>query len=282
MKYNRIVTIQDISCFGKCSLTVALPIISAMGTETAVLPTAVLSTHTGGFKNYTFTDLTEDIPKISGHWKSFDLNFDAIYTGYLGSFKQLEYISSFIDSFKTDENLVIVDPVMGDNGKLYAGFTKEFAHAMKALCKKADVIVPNLTEAAFLLDEPYVGSGYGEEYIRLILKKLSALGAKNVVLTGISYTPGRIGAVSYSSETGRYDSYFTEHIGEIFHGTGDIFASVLTGALAKDLSLKKAMSLAADFVYECIKATLGHEKEHWYGVKFESRIPYLVNRLDNL
>lgn len=280
MKQSRIVTIQDISCFGKCSLTVALPVISAMGVEAAIIPTAVLSTHTGGFKDFTFRDLTQDIPKIAEHWKSIDLNFDVIYTGYLGSFEQLECISKFIDKFRTDKNLVLIDPVMGDNGKLYTGFTREFAAAMGKLCRKADVIVPNLTEAAFMLDEPYIGEGYDEEYIHKLLTRLCSLGAKNAILTGVSYSPDKIGAVSYSSETGEYHSYFTKRVGEIFHGTGDIFASTCTGALARGLSLTKSMEIAADYVFECIKATADCKKEHWYGVKFEECMPYLTDRIN--
>ena len=157
---KRIVSIQDISCFGKCSLTVALPIISAMGIEACPVPTAVLSTHTGGFTGYTYRDLTNDIPSIADHWKSLDLKFDAVATGYLGSFEQIKIVSDFFDKFKTDDNLIIVDPVMGDKGHFYAGFTEDFALEMKKLCSKADVIVPNLTEAAQLLDEDYIDGGF--------------------------------------------------------------------------------------------------------------------------
>lgn len=281
MNPKRIVTIQDISCFGKCSLTVALPIISAMGIEAAIIPTAVLSTHTG-FQGFTFRDLTSDISEIAGHWKSFDLNFDVIYTGYLGSFEQLACISDFIDNFKTESNLVLIDPVMGDNGKLYTGFTKEFALAMGDLCKKADVIVPNLTEAAFMLNEEYVGAGYDEAYIHDLLKRLCHSGAKNAILTGISYTPDQIGAVSYSVETDEYHSYFTQRVDAMFHGTGDVFASVCTGALARGLSLAQAIEIAADFVLQCIKATESDMREHWYGVKFECCIPHLIQRMEML
>ena len=152
---KRAVTIQDISCFGKCSLTVALPIISAMGIETAVIPTAVLSTHTGGFKGYTFRDLTGDIPQIASHWEKLGLSFDAIYTGYLGSPDQVQIVSDFFDSFGKEDNFIVVDPVMGDAGKLYAGFTDELVCGMRKLCAKADYIIPNMTEAALLLDIPY-------------------------------------------------------------------------------------------------------------------------------
>lgn len=279
MQHHKIVTIQDISCFGQCSLTVALPIISAMGVETAIIPTAVLSTHTGGFKNFTFRDLSCDIPKISEHWKSLDLNFDVVYTGYLGSFKQISYISDFIDRFKTPKNTLLIDPVMGDNGNLYSGFTPEFAKAMTALTKKADIIVPNITEAAVMLGENYVSEGYNPSYIHHLIQGLAKSGSKNVVLTGVSYSPDKIGAVTYSAETDEYFSYFTDKIGNNFHGTGDIFSSVVTGALAHGLNLNQAVRLAVDFVPECIKKTLNCKEEHWYGVKFEDCIPQLITML---
>ena len=168
---KRILTIQDISCVGKCSLTVALPIISAFGVETSVLPTAVLSTHTA-FKDFTFRDLTCDMQGIAKHWKEQNISFDALYTGYLGSFEQLNIVSNLIDNFKTKDNFVIIDPVMGDNGSLYVGFDQAFANSMAKLCSKADIIVPNLTEASFMLKEPYIEKDYDEDYIKQTLKKL--------------------------------------------------------------------------------------------------------------
>ena len=210
---KRIVSIQDISCFGKCSLTAALPITSAMGIETCVIPTAVLSTHTGsGFEGYTYHDLTSDIPEIANHWKRLRLRLDAICTGYLGSFEQIKIVSDFFDSFTTEENLIIIDPVMGDKGKYYAGFDDNFAHEMRKLCRKADVILPNLTEAALLLDEKYVGEGYDEEYIKNLLVRLSALGSKIVVLTGVSFDDNSQGVMSYNRETGEFSSYFSDNI----------------------------------------------------------------------
>lgn len=174
---KRIMTIQDISCVGKCSLTVALPIISAMGVEAGILPTAVLSTHTA-FSNFTFCDLTSEIAPIAQHWKNEKIGFDAIYTGYLGSFEQLKLVSDFFDAFKTDENMIVIDPVMGDYGKLYPGFTEEFAAEMAKLCGKADLILPNMTEVSYMLGIDYVDSGYDENYVKDLLKKLCGLGAK--------------------------------------------------------------------------------------------------------
>ena len=161
---KRVLTIQDISCVGKCSLTVALPIISAFGIETAILPTAVLSTHTM-FKNFTFKDLTDELEKISDHWKKEQIGFDAIYTGYLGSFEQIDLVCEIVNILRDENTLVIVDPVMADNGKLYPGFTEEFAKEMAKLCSKADIILPNMTEASFMLGIPYPGTDYDEATI---------------------------------------------------------------------------------------------------------------------
>ena len=243
---KRIVSIQDISCFGKCSLTVALPIISAMGIEACPVPTAVLSTHTGGFTGYTYRDLTNDIPSIADHWKSLGLKFDA---------------------------------VMGDKGHFYAGFTEDFALEMKKLCSKADVIVPNLTEAAQLLDEDYIDGGYNEEYIKNLLIRLSNLGSKIVVLTGVSFDDNLQGVMSYNRETGEFSSYFNENIPGYFHSTGDIFSSTLCGALVKGFDMGKAVKIAVDFTVDCIKHTIGSEKEHWYAVKFEECIPDLIEMI---
>ena len=275
---KRIITVQDISCVGKCSLTVALPVISAMGVEACVLPTAVLSTHTA-FKGFTFRDLTADISAITSHWKQEKIGFDAIYTGYLGSFEQIELMHSLIADFGGGSTRVIVDPCMGDNGALYSGFTPDFAKAMAVLCSKADVIVPNLTEASFMLDVPYVAAGYTKEYIEDLVQKLAGLGSRRVVLKGVSFDDKKIGIVSYDSQNQKISWYFHERMPQSFHGTGDIFASVLTGALVRGFELQDACRLAADFVVEAIRATLSHKDYNWYGVDFESAIPFLVERL---
>lgn len=275
---KRVITVQDISCVGKCSLTVALPVISAMGVEACVLPTAVLSTHTA-FKGFTFRDLTADISAITSHWKQEKIGFDAIYTGYLGSFEQIELMHSLIADFGGGSTRVIVDPCMGDNGVLYSGFTPDFAKAMAVLCSKADVIVPNLTEASFMLDVPYVAAGYTKEYIEDLVQKLAGLGSRRVVLKGVSFDDKKIGIVSYDSQNQKINWYFHERMPQSFHGTGDIFASVLTGALVRGFELQDACRLAADFVVEAIRATLSHKDYNWYGVDFESAIPFLVERL---
>ena len=274
---KRIITVQDISCVGKCSLTVALPVISAMGVEACVLPTAVLSTHTA-FKGFTFRDLTNDLSKIADHWKQEKIHFDAIYTGYLGSFQQIDFINSLIKDFGGKDTRVIVDPCMGDNGALYSGFTQEFAFAMAGLCSKADVIVPNLTEASFMLGLPYVEKGYDKNYIEDLLVKLAELGSRRVVLKGVSFDDKKLGIASYDSETKKITWYFHEKMATSFHGTGDIFASVLTGALVQGRSLEDACRLAADFVVESIRATLSHKDYNWYGVDFESALGMLTSQ----
>lgn len=278
MNEKKLLTIQDISCVGQCSLTVALPVISAMGIETAILPSAILSTHTGGFTGYTFHDLTEDIPAIKEHWKKENIRFDAFYTGYVGSVKQLEYISDIMDELRKPDSIIIVDPVMGDKGKLYPGFEPSFAKEMAKLCKKADVIVPNLTEAAFMLDEEYIESGHTKEYIERILKKLMALGCKNALLTGVNLEPGKLGIAAYNGETNEITYYFRDLINGMFHGTGDVFASSFAGAMTLGKSVDEAGKIAVDFTVDAIQKTID-DKSHWYGVKFELALPELIKSI---
>lgn len=275
MSYKRVLTIQDISCLGQCSLTVALPIISACGIETCPLPSAVLSTHTGGFTGFTFRDLTEDMPLIENHWVKEGIKFDAVYTGYLGSTKQIDYVISIIDSTLNKDGHIIVDPAMADNGKLYVGFDEEFVEAMKVLCGKADYLLPNITEASFLTGVEYK-TEYDREYIDLIIEKLTDLGAKNIVLTGVSYKAGTTGVVVF--EKGEYSYY--EHIllPNSCHGTGDIYASAFTGAFVRGKSAYDAAKIAADYAVECIKIT-AEEDNHWYGAKFEPALPKLIESL---
>jgi pyridoxine kinase len=276
---KRVVTIQDISCFGKCSLTVALPLISAMGIECAIIPTAVLSTHTGGFTGFTFTDLTEDIPKISDHWGKYDLKFDTIYTGYLGSTKQIDYVIDFIEKFKGESTLVCIDPAMADKGKLYTGFDSDFPSHMARLCAKADIIVPNITEAAFMTGMEYKDT-YDETYVKAMLKKLSDLGAKISILTGVSFEEGKTGVMGYDKAKDEFYYYSHDRHTTSFHGTGDIFSSTCVGALMNGLDWKKAIEVAANYTSECIRVTLLDPSEPWYGVNFEQAIPFLLKELN--
>ncbi len=275
---KRILTIQDISCVGKCSLTVALPIISACGVETAVLPTAVLSTHTM-FSSFTFRDLTDDMTEICKEWKKHNIDFNTLYSAYLGSFSQLEICSKIFDDFKTKDNVILVDPVMADNGKLYPAFDIKFAKEMANLCKKADIIVPNLTEASFMLGTEYVASGYTEDYIKNLLIKLTDLGCKTAVLTGVSFDNNKLGVYSYDSEKKQFFSYYRERLPVSFHGTGDIFASTLCGALSLGKPLEDALKIAVDYTVECIAVTLKNSDHNFYGVEFEKALPYLIKRI---
>ena len=274
---KRIVTIQDISCVGKCSLTVALPIISAMGIETAAIPTAVLSTHTA-FKNFTYRDLTGDLPKIAKHWKQEKFDFDGIYTGYLGSIEQIDMLKEFFKQFKTSNNFVFIDPVMADNGKLYAGFDEKFVKEMKELCKMADIIVPNLTEASYMLEKEYK-ENYSEQEIKDMLIELSFLGPKYVVLTGVSFNENKLGVMSYNKETNKFFTYFKEKVPAKYHGTGDIFASTLVGAITNNNTLEEGLKVAVDYVWETINDTYKTNKKDVYGVNFETKIPYLIDRI---
>jgi len=263
---KKVLSIQDISCVGRCSLTVALPIISAAGIETSILPTAVLSTHTGGFEGYTYRDLTDDISPIANHWKSLGLKFNGIYTGYLGSFQQIELVSKLFDEFKAPGGTILIDPVMGDNGNLYSGFTPEFAQGMATLCGKADIIAPNLTEAAFMLGEEYHET-YDKNYIDALLRRLSSLGAKNIVLTGVSFSDTELGVATYDGSAVRY--YATKRINGYFHGTGDVYASAFIANFVRSGDLYASAAKAADFVLACIEKKLELGGEVRYGVPFE-------------
>jgi len=272
MSYKKILTIQDISCVGQCSLTVALPIISACGIETCVLPSAVLSTHTAGFSGYTFRDLTEDMPSIKEHWKKEGIKFEAIYTGYLGSTRQIDYVADIFDEVGSETCVKIVDPAMADNGNLYPGFDMEFVASMKTLCGKADFLVPNISEACFLTDTEYK-TEYDESYIRTLLDGLTALGCDNIILSGVSYKEGKTGVVVF--ENGAYSYYEHDKIANGCHGTGDIYASAFVGAYVRGKSAYEAAKIAADYVMDCIKATQ-EEDNHWYGAKFEPVLMKLI------
>lgn len=272
---KRILTIQDISCVGQCSLTVALPVISACGIETAVLPSSVLSNHTA-FKSWTFNDLTHDMENILNQWKNENITFSAFYTGYVSE-AQIPIIKKIIKETSRKDALVIVDPVMADNGKMYSGFAEDFPKKMAELCNGADVILPNLTEASFLLGTEYCGENYKKDYIENICARLLKLGAKNVVLTGVSFEKDKLGVAVCNGKSVEY--YFTEKLPVQMHGTGDVFASAFTGSLCNGKTLLESAKIAANYVVESIKATI-NDKAHWYGVKFEKAIPYLVKELE--
>ena len=292
---KRVLTVQDISCVGKCSLTAAIPVISAMGIEVCPLPTAILSNHTA-FSSFSFLDLTDKIPEILNEWKKQGFHFDAIYTGYLGSIKQIDLVHKILDEFAQNDTLVVIDPCMADNGKLYTGFSQDFVNQMAKLCGRANVILPNMTEACFLVNQDYDIFTHTNESITKLMEKLLSLGANHVVLKGVDFSSDKIG-VSYYSQKNNNDSrnligksiiensiddmkiYFHHRYDENFHGTGDLFASVVTGALVLKKELKEAVKIACDFIQESIECTLSNPNYNWYGVEFESALKNLPQRL---
>ena len=273
---KRLLTIQDISCVGQCSSTVALPLVSACGVECAVLPGALLSNHTGGFKSWTFADLTPEFAPIERKWVELGIKFDGFYTGYVCE-SQIEPILSIMESAAAPGALRIVDPAMADNGVLYAGFGPDFPSKMAKLCRGADYILPNLTEAALLVGERPVLEGYDESFIEGLVAKLHALGAKNVVLTGVSFEKDLLGSAVSDGNSLRYD--FNPRLERMSHGTGDVYASVFAGAVLRGLDMFGAAALAADVVCEAIRST---EEGHWYGVSFERAIPMLAKSFETV
>ena len=287
---KRVLTVQDISCVGKCSLTAAIPVISAMGIEVCPLPTAILSNHTA-FSSFSFLDLTDKIPEIINEWKKQGFHFDAIYTGYLGSIKQIDLVHKILDEFAQNDTLVVIDPCMADNGKLYTGFSKDFVQQMAKLCGRANVILPNMTEACFLVNQDYDFLVQTNESITKVMAKLLSLGAEQVILKGVEFSKEKIG-VAYCSQK-LFDNnfstnennmedmniYFHHRYDENFHGTGDVFASAVTGALVLKKDIKDAVKIACDFVQESIECTLSNPNYNWYGVDFESALRNLPQKL---
>ncbi|MGF7144490.1 pyridoxine kinase [Anaerotaenia torta] len=267
---KRVAAIHDISGVGKCSLTVALPIISAAGVECSAMPTAVLSTHTGGFEGFTFRDLTDDMRPIAEHWKKENIKFDSFYSGYLGSLDQIDIVRDIFEMFRTPETLIMVDPVMADHGKLYSLFTLDHVKGMAKLCGHADVIIPNCTEAAFMLGREYKDGPMTKEEVKDLLCALAGLGAKQVVLTGVYFGDDDLGAACYDAKTGQIDYIMSKRIEGMYHGTGDVFGSFLLGALLRGRSLSDAARIAVDYTCEAIRLTAADGTGPRMGVRFES------------
>ena len=275
MDYKKILTIQDISCVGQCSLTVALPILSACGLETAILPSAVLSTHTAGFSGFTCRDLTDDIPAIAAHWQKERIEFDAIYTGYLGSTHQIDLVLDIIRTLLKKDAPTFVDPAMADYGKLYPAFDNAYVEAMKKLAFSADYILPNITEACFLTGVEY-RENYDHAYIDTLTKALIECGAKTIILTGVSYAPDKTGVVVIENKAASY--YEHRKIAKGCHGTGDVYASAFVGARLQGKSSFDAAKIAADYTVACIEHTQG-DSAHWYGVKVEPLLSKLIQAI---
>ena len=270
----RVLAINDVSCVGKCSLTVSLPILSACGVECSVLPTAILSTHTGGFTGYTFRDCTQDIPGILRHWKSLGIRFDFIYSGYLGSITQLEMVEKIKNEFLVENGVFVVDPVMGDGGKLYAGFTPQYVEKMKSLCRQADYILPNVTEACALIGIPYPLTAESAKQAIEELKKL----CPRPIVTGIA--DGDKILVAYTDENNGVRTYVHENVEGFFHGAGDVFASAFLGCLARGKSEETAVRLASDFSAACIRRSAVEVPDSRFGLPFEKEIFAFLQRLN--
>ena len=267
---KRVLAIHDISCVGRCSLTVALPIISATGVECSVIPTAVLSTHTGGFTGYTYRDMTDDIVPIVDHWMTLGLGFDAIYTGFLGSKQQIDIVKDTIARLRRENTVAIVDPAMADNGKMYPIFDMQFAKEMSKLCAAADIIVPNITEACFMLGREYNPGPYSPDYILSLMKDLCAMGCKKVVLTGVYFEQGKLGAATYDSADEKISYCFRDVIPGYYHGTGDVFASALVAAMVNGRSLEDSAAIAVEYTVGSIIRTYKAGSDVKYGVNFEA------------
>lgn len=269
-RQKRVLAIHDISGVGKCSLTVALPIVSAAGVECSVLPTAVLSTHTGGFTGFTYRDLTEDISPIITHWQSLHLKFDGIYTGFLGSFEQIQLVGDAFSALADKDTLLVVDPVMADGGKLYTIFDDTFPPAMKGLCSKADVILPNMTEAAFMLGEEYQEGPYTHDYVEGLLHRLvKEIPVQGIVLTGVYFDEKELGAAVYDVGKGNIHYVLGRNIPGSYHGTGDVFGSAFVGAAVSGKDMVSAARIAVDYTVECIAWTKEAGTDIRYGVNFE-------------
>ncbi len=277
---KRVCSIQDISCLGRCSQTVALPVISAMGVECAIVPTAVLSTHTM-FRGFTCKDLSDQIRPIADHWENEGFQFDALYSGYLASGEQAADVCDFFRRFRGENTLIFVDPAMADNGKLYPAFDDAFPAQMAKVCAMADIVMPNLTEACLLTQTPYKEK-FSEADVENLLRKLCALGAKQAVITGVGFQEGEYGVMSYAPETDGIFTYFSQLLPTSYHGTGDLFASTCVGAMMNGYSLTEALKVAVDYTVQCIRITAEAGHTHWYGVEFERAIPYLLKRINKI
>ena len=278
MSTPKVVAIHDMSGFGRCSLTVAIPVLSVMGVQCCPLPTAWLSTHTGGFTGYTFLDMTEEMKKAADHWQSLGLTFEAVYSGFMGSEEQMDMVSRMIDQFRAPGGIAVVDPVMGDHGVRYATYTDGMCRAMAGLCEKADIITPNLTEASFLLGRPYEEMPWDRPEFEALTRELSLNGRRSVVLTGVVSGRDEIGAACYDRRLDRVEFLMTRRVPGEYHGTGDVFASVLTGALVKGETLAGAARRAVDFVAAC--AARSHEEgiPQREGVDFEPLLGHLAEK----
>jgi len=274
---KQIIAVNDISCIGRCSLTVALPVLSAAGIHTALLPTSLLSTHTGGFTGFTFLDLTEEMKRVLSHWDSLSLSFDAVYSGYLGSPDQAEIVEKIIANHPA---FVFVDPVMGDCGRYYTGIGAPFAKKMLALCRHAHCIVPNVTEACMMLGETYREPPFDRSYIDSLLQKLASETEADIVMTGVSFDEDTIGCACLDRKTGKTEFVMRKTVEGYYHGTGDVFASSLLAALLNGIPLKASAEIATDFTVASLSRTHAYGDDTRYGVAFEQELGSLIKAIE--
>ncbi len=275
---KRVLTIQDLSCVGKCSLSVALPIISAAGVEASVFPVSLLSTHSA-FESYERIDLSHLLESYEKMWEKYNIDFDAVYVGYIGTETGLMQVINCTDRLKNSKNVIIVDPAIADNGEIYSGISNKYIKELKELCKRADVLIPNLTEACILTGTEYKDFGYDDGYVKGIMKKLSHLGCENIVVTGVSFDDSEMGIACYNSKTGKYTKFFNKRYKGVYYGAGDSLASAFTGALMNGISLEDSLEIAEKFISEAVR--LSKEKNsRWYGINFEYAIPKYIEMIE--
>lgn len=279
-RQKRILAVHDISCVGRCSITVALPMLSAAGLETSILPTSILSTHTGGLTGYTYRDLLDDMDPIMDHWKAIGLKFDGIFTGWLGTYRHIQKMDRLLELFSEANPRVMIDPVMGDNGRLYATLDEAYVRQMRAYCQKAHLMLPNLTEVALLTDTDYPSGGYDSKYIEDMLRRMKDMSSGAVVLTGVSLVPGRIGAAAMDN-AGKIFYHDSPFVQGCWHGAGDVFASALLAADICGQSLEDALRLAVDFTGRCIDRTQRAGTDERLGLQFEPELGYLSQMLNH-
>ena len=279
---RRLAAVHDLSGLGKCSLTVALPVVSATGVECACIPTAVLSTHTGEFTGWTLRDLHEDMLPIARHWASTGAEFDGVYSGYLATPDQTEAVREIIRMLRRPQFHVIVDPAMADNGSYYSNLDDRMCRAFRSLIADADVITPNITEAALLADAEYRRDGHDEAYLRMLAERLAALGPSTVVITGVRPGPDQIGNLAYDRETGSMTLCCHEAHDGLFYGSGDIFASALSALLVRGAGVNDALRVASDFTDLCIRRSLLRDTPRRFGLDFEGALPEYIRRVETL
>lgn len=279
--YRPIILASDLSGIGKVALTNAIPVMASLEIETVILPSAILSSHTGGFKNVFVDDYTDGTLSFLKAWKDIDIFYDGIVTGYLKTEKQINAILDF-KKIKSESGILIVDPIMADSGKFYTGFDSHYLKSMNSLCKNADYIIPNLTEACLLADIPYIGEKYSEKDIENLIYKLLSKGIKNIIITGISFDKSQIGAVSYSEEDLKFNYFFSKKIDAHFFGTGDLFTAVVSACIFKKINLEKSVKISIDWLSVCLENTMKSNRNLKYGVCFEKHLPDLVKKIKEI